>query len=69
MTGLWKEAENDAEKMKEDVEHAMNKALGAVVNPVIECADVDGIVRRIDVNDVVGEYVMYVYCIVYCCLQ
>ena len=44
-----------AKCLKQDVENALNKALGKVVNPVVECTDVDGIVRRIDVNDVVGK--------------
>lgn len=35
---------------------AMNRVLGAFTNTVVECTDVDGIIRRIDVNDVVGEY-------------
>jgi len=48
MTGFWRKAEEDAERV-------LDKALGAVVNPIIECVDVDGVVRRIDVNCVVGE--------------
>ena len=44
------------EKLEHKVEDALENVLGRViVNPVIECTDVDGIERRIDVNNVVDE--------------
>lgn len=54
--GLFKDVEKANDNIKQDLEHVAEKALGALVNPVVECTDVDGIVRRIDVNDVVGEF-------------
>lgn len=36
----------------------MNRVIGAVTNTVVECTDVDGIVRKIDVNDVVGKWLI-----------
>jgi len=51
MTGLFKEAK----KAEADVENGIEDALGHVINPIVHCVDVDGIVRRIDVNAVVGE--------------
>lgn len=54
--GFFKDVEKANDNIKQDLEHLGEKALGALVNPVVECTDVDGIVRRIDVNDVVGKF-------------
>jgi len=60
----WKEAvHNEEEKIKKDVENGLNRALGAVVNPIVECTDVDGVVRRIDVNHVMGESLVCAHCV------
>lgn len=43
------------DKKKENTKNILTRALGDVVSPIVECVDVDGVVRRVDVNDVVRE--------------
>jgi hypothetical protein len=37
------------------IDQLCGHAIGAALNPIVECVDVDGVMRRIDVNAVVSR--------------